>query len=166
MTSLPDVPLGSTPLPRDVRAAPARVAADLGFSAFAERNQSRYGHYVTARLSADRRVLTVVPATLAHARRHWDWLLSRPSPAADVWEELRYQVRRQSEQAPTRDARVAALYYRLPETSADSVLLCCRLGLAIREAAELMGLERPAVEAGLRVARRVLPPVHVGRRCS
>ncbi|MFF4223894.1 sigma factor-like helix-turn-helix DNA-binding protein [Streptomyces sp. L500] len=59
---------------------------------------------------------------------------------------------------------IVALYSSLPESSADSVLLCRRLGLGIDEAAELMGLEPPAVEAGLSTARRALPYLDTGRR--
>ncbi|MCX5078568.1 hypothetical protein OG321_41675 [Streptomyces sp. NBC_00424] len=90
--------------------------------------------------------------------------MSQPSPAADVWEELRYQVELRVEEASPGGPGVTALYYGLPATSADSVLLCRRLGLQIDEAAELMGLEPPAIEAGLGVADRALPRLAVGRR--
>ncbi|WP_374986025.1 hypothetical protein [Streptomyces fradiae] len=136
---------------------PALVAADLGYSAFAERNSPRYTRYAEARLAADARAASVVGATLTYARRNWTWLLSQPSPAADVWEELRFQVRCGCEETMPRDADVAVLYDRLPETSADSVVLCRHLGLCVGEAAELMGLEPPAVKAGLGIARRALP---------
>lgn len=164
ITSRPGVPTTGTPLAAPGQAAPALAAADLGFRAFTERNQPRYTHYAAARIPLKPSVLTAVDATLAHACQHWDWLLSQPSLAADVWEELRYQVRRQADEAPPRDTEVATLYYSLPETSADSVLLCRRLGMDIQEAAELMGLEPSAVEAGLSVARRALPYLDAGRR--
>lgn len=169
-------PLRSLDLPV-CSASPAPTVSPsvaLGFSAFAERNQPRYACYAKARLAADPRASAVVRATLAFARQHWIWLLSQPSPAGDVWEELRYQVRRQTEEVPSSDMRtrydglpeseVSALYDGLPETSADSALLCCRLGLAVGEAAELMGLEPPAVAAGLVVARRNLPRLVEGSR--
>lgn len=144
-----------------VQPGPALVAADLGFTAFAERNRPRYTRYAEARLSAG--VVTVVRATLAYAHRHWDWLLNQPCLAADVWEELRHHIRCEADDSPPQDAGVAALYHGLPETSADSVVLCHGLGLSVDEAAELMGLEPPAVEAGLGVARRALPHLAGGK---
>ncbi|MFE7120668.1 hypothetical protein ACFU99_35080 [Streptomyces sp. NPDC057654] len=147
-----------------MRANHALIAADLGFRAFAERNPPRYARYAEARLDRPAGVTAVVRATLSFSRRHWDWLLSRPSLAADVWEQLRFQVSRHSDCLPPRDADVAALYGGLPMTSADSVLLCRRLGLGVAEAAELMGVDSPAVEAGLGAARRALPHLAEGRR--
>ncbi|MGP8298253.1 hypothetical protein ACTPOK_09935 [Streptomyces inhibens] len=146
-----------------MRARPALIAADLGFRAFAERNQPRYARYAKARLGRQASVAAAVRTTLSFARRRWDWLLSQPSLAADVWEQLRFQVSRQIDSPPSQNTDVAALYYGLPAISADSVLLCCCLGLGIREAAELMGLEPPSVEAGLGVARRALPHLIEGR---
>lgn len=135
----------------------APVVADLGFVAFAERNRPRYTRYAGARLPADAGVAAVVCATLAHAYEHWAWLLSQPCPAADVWTELHYQVGHEADVGPMPDSEVAALYRRLPASSADSVVLCCRLRLNVDEAAELMGVEPPVVHASLGAARRVLP---------
>ncbi|MEU4796376.1 hypothetical protein [Streptomyces sp. NPDC023327] len=141
---------------------PTLDAADLGFSAFAERNQPRYIRYAQARLARKADVTTAVQSTLSFARQHWGWLLSQPNLAADVWKELRCQTSRQADALSIQDTAVAALYSALPGTSADSVVLCLRLGLPAAEAAELMGLEPPAVEAGLGVARRLLPRLAEG----
>ncbi|WP_236244449.1 hypothetical protein [Streptomyces sp. CC210A] len=135
---------------------------DLGFAAFVERNRPRYTRYAQARLASDTDGADAVRATLDYAWEDWDWLLGQPSLAADVWDELRYQVRCLSSAAPSREGEVVAIYRGLPETSADSVLLCHLLGLAVGEAAELMGLETPAVQAGLAVACRALP--HLAER--
>ncbi|MGX1759953.1 hypothetical protein ACWIG5_24100 [Streptomyces lydicus] len=158
------VPLIDTSLHPLVRARPALIAADLGFRAFTERNQPRYACYAKARLGrrAAAPAAAAVRATLSFARRHWNWLLSQPCLAADVWEELRFQVSRQIDTVPLQNTDVATLYFGLPETSADSVLLCRRLGLDVGEAADLMGLEPPAVEAGLGAARRARPYLFEG----
>ncbi|MEU8543156.1 hypothetical protein AB0C52_24765 [Streptomyces sp. NPDC048717] len=132
-------------------------ATGLGFTAFTERNQPRYTRYAQARLAKGTDVVSAVRATLVYARQHWGWLLGRPRLAADVWNELRHQVGILSTASSSPDADVRTLYRGLPETSADSVLLCHRLGFPVGEAAELMGLESPAVHAGLAVARRALP---------
>lgn len=161
-TSRSSVPPRGPSLHSFVRPQAALAATDLGFAAFAERNHPRYTRYVQARLAKDAHVAGAVGATLAYAREDWDWLLGQPSLAADVWEELRYQVRRLSDAVSSWDADVSTWYGGLPETSADSVLLCHRLGLPVGEAAELMGLETPAVQAGLAVACRALP--HLAER--
>ncbi|MFJ2400368.1 hypothetical protein ACIOUE_03630 [Streptomyces xanthochromogenes] len=140
-----------------MRPRAALAATDLGFAAFAERNRPRYTRYAQARLAQDTSVTRAVRATFVYAREDWHWLLGQPSLAADVWEELRYQVRVLSGAVAARDTEVRSLYDGLPENSADSVLLCHRLGLAVGEAAELMGLEISAVQAGLAVAHRALP---------
>ncbi|MFH9944420.1 hypothetical protein ACH4OT_34530 [Streptomyces murinus] len=142
---------------------PSLDAALLGYNAFAERNQPRYARYAQARLVRGADVTAAVRATLSLARQRWDWLLLQPSLAADVWAELRRQVSRQADEVVPQDVTdAAALYSSLPVTSADSALLCWRVGLTASEAAELMGLEQPAVEASLRVARRVHP--HLAKR--
>ncbi|MFI6019171.1 hypothetical protein ACIBCP_16300 [Streptomyces sp. NPDC051287] len=137
---------------------PSLGAALLGYSAFAERNQPRYDSYAQARLVRKADVTVVVRATLSFALKRWEWLLIQPRLAAVVWAELRCQVSRQADEAEPQDVTgAAALYSSLPVTSADSALLCWRVGLTSGEAAELMGLEQPAVEAALRVARRIHP---------
>ncbi|HBF81482.1 MAG TPA: hypothetical protein DD420_16585 [Streptomyces sp.] len=145
-----------------VQSEAARAATDLGFIAFTERNQPRYTRYVRARLAHGADVSVAVGATLAYARENWDWLLGQSSLAAEVWEELRYQVRCLPGVVSSQNADVQALYRGLPETSADSVLLCHCLGLPVKEAAELMGLETSALQAGFAVACRALPHL-VGR---
>lgn len=156
------VPFYGVPLHSSVRHRTARAATDLGLAAFTERNHPRYTLYARARLAKDADVAGAVRKTLAYARAEWDWLLGQPSLAADVWEELRSQVRCLSDVAPTRDDGVRSLYRGLPETSADGVLLCYHLGLPADEAAELMGLETPAVQAGIAVACRALPHLTEG----
>ncbi|MFD6076267.1 hypothetical protein ACFWG5_11875 [Streptomyces hydrogenans] len=141
-----------------MRPSPAAAGvSDLGFVAFTERNRPRYLRYASARLGVDSAVRSAVEATFAFAQAQWHWLLAQPGLSLDVWEELRYQVGCESEHYPPVIRNVARLYDRLPQTSADSVLLCRHLGLDVDEASDLMGVERAAVEAGLVVAHRNLP---------
>ncbi|MET8184124.1 hypothetical protein [Streptomyces sp. NPDC005336] len=133
------------------------MVTDLGFAAFVERNRPRYVRYAGARLSGEVGCSAVVSATLVSARERWGWLLSQPCPAAEVWQDLRLRVGRQADRAAPRDPALTGLYGQLPEGCADSVVLCCRLGFDVDEAAELMGAEPPTVEAALAVARRALP---------
>ncbi|MBM9624655.1 hypothetical protein [Streptomyces zhihengii] len=148
-----------------MRPRAALAATDLGYAAFTERNHPRYTRYAHARLAQAAHVTAAVNATLMYAQEDWYWLLGQPSLAADVWEELRYQVRAVSGAGSAQDPDVNRLYDRLPENSADSVLLCHRLGFAVGEAAELMGLEIATVHAGLAVAHRALPqPAERGSR--
>ncbi|MFF8810923.1 hypothetical protein [Streptomyces pactum] len=150
------VPPGGVRRHPPVPAAPAAIAK-LGLSAFAERNQPRYTRYARVRLGGTAAARDVVRATLDFARADWHRLLSRPSPAADIWAELHRQIDRHRDGHPPPDEDVTALYRALPRAGADSVLLCRRLGLGTSEAAELMGREPPAVEAALAAARRALP---------
>ncbi|MFJ9251115.1 sigma factor-like helix-turn-helix DNA-binding protein [Streptomyces sp. NPDC101776] len=133
------------------------MIADLGFAAFAERNRPRYTLYARARLATDAHSSAAVEDTLASAREDWQWLMSGPRPAAEVWGQLRLQVERQGERVAAQNPVVAELYRRLPHASADSVVLCRLLALPVSETAELMGVEPSAVEVALTAARRALP---------
>ena len=152
------MPPSHSPCGHSTSAAVNPVIADLGFAAFAERNSPRYTLYAEARLSAGVRSSAVVEATLTCARAKWKWLMCQPCPAAEVWEELRHQVERQSERSAPRNPVLAVLYQRLPSAAcADSWVLCRLLGFPVAEAAELMGTEPSVVEAALAAARRTLP---------
>ncbi|MCX4818320.1 hypothetical protein OG883_45935 [Streptomyces sp. NBC_01142] len=140
------------------------MAADLGFAAFVERNRPRYMRYAGARLPAEVGSSAVVSTTLISARERWGWLLSQPCPAAEVWQELRLRVGWQADRTAPHDPALTALYGQLPDGCADSVVLCCRLGFDVDEAAELMGAESPTIEAALTVAQRALPYLVEGRR--
>ncbi|MGW3835083.1 hypothetical protein [Streptomyces microflavus] len=131
---------------------------DLGFRAFAERNQPRYTRYASARLARDADVQVAVHLTFGLAGGNWSWLLSQPVLAANVWAELRHQVEVRLAKGAAPDNDAAALYEALPRAKADSVLLCHRLHFDVDSAAELMGVEPPAVEASLRAMKRTLPP--------
>lgn len=132
---------------------------DLGFRAFAERNQPRYTRYASARLSRDADVQVAVHITFGLAGGNWSWLLSQPVLAATVWAELRHQVEVRLAKGAAPDNDAAALYEVLPRAKADSVLLCHRLHFDVDSAAELMGVEPPAVEASLRAVKRTQPPL-------
>ncbi|MGV9790825.1 hypothetical protein [Streptomyces sp. NPDC003435] len=142
----------------------AAGVADLGFEAFAERNLPRYTPYAKARLHAGTRAAGVVRPTLTFAHDRWTWLLSQPSVAAPVWEELRAQIVIQINGALPPITEVATLYRRLLARDADSVLLCGRLGLEVPEAAELMGIEPSTVEMALGEASRVMSALVEGWR--
>ncbi|MEU6814095.1 hypothetical protein [Streptomyces sp. NPDC046860] len=146
----------------------AAVVADPGFAAFAEHNLPRYARYAKARFYADTRAAGAVRPTLTFVHARWAWLLSQPSVAAPVWEELRAQIVIQTNGALPPITAVATLYHRLPARSADSALLCGCLGLEGPEAAELMGIEpsgRNGTGGGvtrLACARRRVGPLNRG----
>ncbi|MFD7857867.1 hypothetical protein ACFV6B_26805 [Streptomyces microflavus] len=142
------------------------VAADLGYAAFVERNRPRYLRYATIRLTVDEKRAAVVTAVLSAAREHWGFILSQPSPAAEVWQDLRRRVTELVERTASPAPEVSALYERFGDGLADSVVLCCRLGLDVDEAADLMGAEPPTVTASLAVAQRALPDLTFGRHLS
>ncbi len=142
------------------------AAADIGFAAFVERNRPRYLRYAKARLSREEiSPVTVdggpasaaVSTALASTRESWGLILSRPCPAAEVWQELRLRVSQEAGRAAPKDPALTELYRQLSDGFADIVVLCCRLGFDIEEAAELMGTEAPAVHTALAVVRRRLP---------
>lgn len=139
------------------------MAADLGFAAFVERNRPRYMRYAGARLPAEAGCSVAVSTTLVSALERWDWILRQPCPAAEVWQELRLRVGRQADRTGPQDPALVSLYGQLPDGCADSVVLCCRLGFEVDEAAELMGAEPPTVKVALAVARRALPQFGEGR---
>lgn len=136
------------------RDRPVAREIDLGFAAFVQLNQHHYTRYARARLSEEVVTQAVISQTFTAARNRWTWLLSRPCPAADIWGELRLRVTREAGKAPVPDVPLGRLYEALPHCCADSVILCLRLGLKTKDAASLMGMERPAVEAALGAARR------------
>ncbi|MFG3430388.1 hypothetical protein [Streptomyces californicus] len=141
----------------------AVTAASLGYTAFVERNRPRYLLYTAARLPTAADSATLVAAALAAARNRWDFILSQPSPAAEVWGDLRRRVVDRAARTVSSASEVGALYELFDEGLADSVVLCRRLGFGIDEAAELMGAEPAAVTAHLAVAERALPRLSPGR---
>ncbi|MFD3907984.1 hypothetical protein HXS80_06365 [Streptomyces sp. CB04723] len=132
-------------------------AASLGYTAFVERNHPRYVRYTAMRLPADTDCAALVSAALSAARHRWDVILRQPSPAAEVWADLRRRVTDRAGRGAPPASEVRALYELFDDGLADSVVLCWRLGLGVDEAAELMGAEPPAVTASLAVAQRFLP---------
>ncbi|MGW1295884.1 hypothetical protein [Streptomyces sp. NPDC002533] len=130
--------------------------------AFVERNTPRYQRYAAARLPSEQ-CAAVVAATLAEAQIRWAFILSQPSPAAEVWLDLRRRVSALAERAVPSSSELATLYEWFGPGLADSVVLCRHLGLGVDEAAELMGAEPPAVTANLAVTQRNLSEF-LGRR--
>ncbi|MFD3971394.1 hypothetical protein [Streptomyces cyaneofuscatus] len=138
------------------------AAAELGYAAFVERNTPRYQRYAAARLPSGG-CTGVVATTLAEARARWAFILSQPSPAAEVWLDLRRRVSDVAERTVPSGSELAKLYERFGPRLADSVVLCRHLGLGVDEAAELMGAEASAVTANLAVTQRRLPDLLGGR---
>ncbi|MGW0731716.1 hypothetical protein [Streptomyces sp. NPDC002851] len=129
------------------------TVTEVGFAAFVQLQHVWYHAYASARLRDAQATVTAVERTFDLAAGRWRWLLGQPSPAAEIWCQLRDQVNDLT--TPTLgDPDLRRLYGGLPGKSADCVVLCRRLGLDARRAADVMGVEGSEVEVCLRLAER------------
>jgi hypothetical protein len=130
----------------------------LEYTAFCLLHQERYLHYTRERIQDAGRSLTVVEAALGCLATSWPTVISSSRPAAVAWHLLDTVIscalRREGAVSVQ---RVDAVHRLLPRAQADAVILCCRLQLSVVQAAELMGVEAPAVASHLLMAQRVLP---------
>ncbi|GAA3798109.1 hypothetical protein GCM10022403_034960 [Streptomyces coacervatus] len=130
----------------------------LEYTAFCLLHQDRYLHYTRERVQDAWMSQQVVEAVLGNLVTIWPTVISSPRPAAVAWRLLDALIasalrsRRAGATLP-----VDAVHRMLPRGQADAVILRCRLHLSEKQAAELMGVEAPAVASQLRMAQRALP---------
>ncbi|MGW7579790.1 hypothetical protein ACWGKU_20390 [Kitasatospora sp. NPDC054768] len=127
--------------------------ARSGFEGFVELYRLQYGRYARARLDDVAAAAEAVAWTFGYVEAGWEAVLGCPEPTAVCWALLRDAVSRCSVSGrPSADW----LHAVLPATSADVVVLRCRLGFDLSTAARLMGVSEGVVEVELRAALRIL----------
>ncbi|WP_329240762.1 sigma-70 region 4 domain-containing protein [Streptomyces sp. NBC_01478] len=144
--------------PGDAPQPTIELVLPLEYTAFCLLHQDRYLHYTRERVQDAWMSRQVVEAVLGNLATIWPTVISSPRPAAVAWRLLDALITsalggRQAGAAQPADA----VHQLLPRAQADAVILRCRLDLSEKEAAELMGVEAPAVASQLRMAQRALP---------
>ncbi|KAF5990779.1 hypothetical protein BOG92_001180 [Streptomyces sp. WAC00263] len=130
----------------------------LEYTAFCLLHRERYLRYTRERVQDAWVSQKLVEAALGNLATIWPAVISSSRPAAVAWRLLDALISsalrgRRSGAAHSVDA----VHQVLPPAQADVVILRCRLRLSEAQAAELMGVERPAVASQLRMAQRALP---------
>lgn len=144
-------------VPDHVRPPAIDVVLPLEYTAFCLLYQERYLHYTRERVQDAWMSQQLVAAVLGNLVTIWPTVISSPRPAAVAWRLLDALI---SSALRDRGYAVAqpvdAVHQVLPTAQADAVILRCRLHLSEAQAAELMGVEAPAVASQLRMAQRAL----------
>ncbi|MFD3580810.1 sigma factor-like helix-turn-helix DNA-binding protein [Streptomyces sp. NPDC058644] len=141
--------------------APAAAAGPpLEYTAFRQLHQEPYLRFACERLRDRQASGQVVEAVFGHLEADWPAVISSPRPAAVAWQLLDSLI---AAALRARAARGGDIVHRvLPPAQADVVILRCRLRLSQAEAAEVMGVEEPAVASHLRMAERTIPALREG----
>lgn len=129
----------------------------LEYTAFCLLHQERYLRYTRERMQDAGMSRQVVEAVLGNLATLWPTVISSPRPAAVAWRLLDALISSALRAAVQPARPVDAVHRMLPPAQADAVILRCRLRLSETQAAELMGVEAPAVASQLRMAQRALP---------
>ncbi|WP_328674901.1 sigma factor-like helix-turn-helix DNA-binding protein [Streptomyces sp. NBC_00343] len=144
--------------PGDAPRPVIELVLPLEYTAFCLLHQDHYLHYTRERVQDAWMSRQVVEAVLGNLATIWPTVISSPRPAAVAWgllDALIASALRGRRAGASQSAD--AVHRLLPRAQADAVILCCRLDLSEKEAAELMGVEAPAVASQLRMAQRALP---------
>ncbi|AZQ32118.1 hypothetical protein EJ357_47635 [Streptomyces cyaneochromogenes] len=129
----------------------------LEYTAFCLLYQERYLSYTRERVRDVWMSQQVVEAVLGNLATIWPTVISSPRPAAVAWRLLDALISSALRgRKPAVAQPVDAVHRVLPHAQADAVILLCRLRLSEAQAAEVMGVEVPAVASQLRMAQRAL----------
>ncbi|MGI5414244.1 sigma factor-like helix-turn-helix DNA-binding protein [Streptomyces chartreusis] len=140
-----------------VRGPAIELALPLEYTAFCLLYQERYLHYTRERVQDAWMSQQLVEAVLGNLVTIWPAVISSPRPAAVAWRLLDALISSALRSHGHAVAQpVDAVHQVLPPAQADAVILRCRLHLSEAQAAELMGVEAPAVASQLRMAQRAL----------
>ncbi|MFM9700163.1 sigma factor-like helix-turn-helix DNA-binding protein [Streptomyces europaeiscabiei] len=149
--------------PPDLRDEPVQQQAitltlPVEYTAFCLLHRERYLRYTRERVQDAWVSQKVVEAALGNLATIWPTVISSSRPAAIAWRLLDALIASALRGQQTDGAqRLDAVHRALPPAQADAVILRCRLRLSEAQAAELMGVETPAVASHLRMAQRTLP---------
>lgn len=121
------------------------------YTAFRALYRERYLRYAFARLGPDREVGALVQDVFEELAGRWPEALRSPSPAALAWDLLTSRLG-----AASGDATAGVLRARLPDGTADAVVLCRMCGMGVEEAADVMGVDASSVTSRLGMAQRTL----------
>ncbi|MFE2159923.1 sigma factor-like helix-turn-helix DNA-binding protein [Streptomyces lydicus] len=132
------------------------MTASLGYTAFRLLYEDVYLTYAERRLGDRQAASGAVLAAFGALSAVWGEVLSSSSPAAIAWQVLDHAVCAGRPECGTAQG-VDALRDVLPAEQADAVLIHRCMGMSVREAAALMGIEESTLAALLRMAERNLP---------
>lgn len=144
-------------LPPVTKRCPLSIRLPVSYAAFCIPRREVYTRYAAARVGCPRVGEELAQAALGDLAMMWAEALQSASPAALSWSLLRSRI---AARAP-RD-RGSGLHRVLPGDQADAVVLRYRVGLPLRQAADLMGINDSEMTAILRTAlRRLADPSRV-----
>lgn len=130
----------------------------LEYTAFCLLHRERYLRYTRERVQDAWVSQKLVEAALGNLATIWPTVISSSRPAAVAWRLLDALISSALRGHRSGAAQPVDVVHRvLPPAQADAVILRCRLHLSEEQAAELMGVEQPAVASQLRMAQRALP---------
>lgn len=121
------------------------------YTAFRALYRERYLRYAFARLGPDRQVAALVQDVFEDLATRWHEALRSPSPTALAWDLLTTKLN-----AAGGDATAPAPHDRLPDGTADALVLCRVCGMDVEEAADVMGVDASSVTSRLGMAERTL----------
>lgn len=140
-------------------------APPLEYTAFRQLRQEPYLRFACERLKDRQAAGQVVEAVFGDLKADWPAVISSSRPAAVAWQLLDSLIAGALDARPARGGDI--VHRVLPSVQADVVILHCRLRLSQSQAAELMGVEEPAVASHLRMAQRTIPALRAGdARCD
>jgi hypothetical protein len=127
------------------------VRMPLTFTAFCSSRHDIYARYAAVRTGSADDGARLARTALDHLAMVWPQALQGPSPAALAWHLLTACARHV-------DSRPGgcALYDTLPAAQADALVLRYRLGLAIQQSADVMGISVPDMTTRVRFALRAI----------
>ncbi|MFI1890197.1 hypothetical protein [Streptomyces jumonjinensis] len=135
---------------RDHQPAPREP---LDYLAFRELVHDAYTRYAQARIGQMPLTRIAVNTAFAAIRQAWPRTLSSASAPQTAWRLLRQTVTCYADATP---GAASIVHCILDHATADAVLLHRRLGMPLRQAADLMGVDNSAVRALLVRADRAL----------
>ncbi|MFJ4343318.1 hypothetical protein [Streptomyces sp. NPDC088915] len=136
------------------RFRPARATDDLGYSAFLQLNAHHYHRYAYARLETATTAEMAVASAMHAIGAGWPAMLRQRKPAASAWCVLQERI---AALRTSPNSLTDRLYEYCPAQAADIAVLRLCLRLPNTAAADLLGVDVPFAEVGLRTAERLLP---------
>jgi len=144
-------------LPSTTKRHPLSIRMPVSYAAFCVPRREVYTRYAAARVGCPQVGEELAQAALGDLAMMWAEALQSASPAALSWNLLRSRIA-----TSARHGRGSGLHRVLPGDQADAVMLRYRVGLPLRQAADLMGIGDSEMAAILRMAlRRLVDPSHV-----
>lgn len=133
------------------RMLPLSIKMPVSYAAFCAPRRDVYTRYAAARVGCPHMGEDLAQEALGDLAMVWAEALQSASPAALAWSLLRNRIA-----ARALPSQESGLYRALPGGQADALMLRYRVGLPLRQAADLVGVSDREMAATLRTALRTL----------